>query len=166
MNFCPCHSGNNYSQCCEPFHLQTISAPTPETLMRSRYSAYVIGAIEYIYETYASSCRANQSLESIKAWADSVSFIKLEIIDAPNLSTTDNSLNATNNDTIEGYVEFIASYIDSDELCKLHERSRFIQKNQQWYYVDGKITPHKSVSIGRNSSCPCSSGKKFKRCHQ
>lgn len=167
MNLCPCQSGAVYNLCCEPYHLKQKLVVTPEILMRSRYSAYVVKAIEYIHNTYAPSCRANQSLESIKNWADSVSFINLEIITAPDLTNglVNSFTSVKQNTDEEGYVEFIASYIDNTQLCKLHERSRFIRQNQQWFYIDGKITPHTNKEIGRNEICPCGSGKKFKRCH-
>lgn len=178
MTLCPCQSDLQYKLCCEPFHLQKASAPTPKALMRSRFSAYVVGAVDYIHKTYAPSCRASQTLASIKNWADSVSFVKLEIIDASNAefdsspntanTATNTMLNAIETHTPaknEGFVEFIASYIDGSELCKLHEKSRFIFDDQQWFYLDGKITPHANKTIGRNESCPCESGKKFKRCH-
>ena len=160
--------------------------------MRSRYSAYAIctdinlfkginknqtvqqttqlsqSAIDYIYHTYAPSSRANQSINSIKAWAQSVTFVDLEIVDAPpalsNTKIAPDHDKAINENQF-GYVEFIASYIDGNTLCKLHERSRFIFDNQQWFYLDGDLTPHQSKNIGRNENCPCLSGKKFKRCH-
>ena len=160
--------------------------------MRSRYSAYAIctdrkliksisnnqttqqssqlskSAIDYIYQTYAPSCRVNQSTDSIKAWAQSVTFVNLEIVDAPPVLSQTEAATPHGNDQnkqVLGYVEFIASYVEGNALCKLHERSRFIFENQQWFYLDGDLTPHQSKNIGRNENCPCLSGKKFKRCH-
>lgn len=52
---CPCDSGQTYVDCCGPWHLgllQGLHAPTPETLMRSRYSAYVLGLIDYLLATW------------------------------------------------------------------------------------------------------------------
>lgn len=34
---CPCGSGDTYGNCCRPFH-HGKTAPTAETLMRSRFS--------------------------------------------------------------------------------------------------------------------------------
>ena len=39
---CPCGSGQSYTTCCGPWHAG-VPAPTAEALMRSRYSAYVLG---------------------------------------------------------------------------------------------------------------------------
>src|SRR5947208_1479091 len=47
---CPCHSKKKYKKCCGPAHGGT-PAPTPEALMRSRYSAYVLGLAEYVLDT-------------------------------------------------------------------------------------------------------------------
>ena len=155
MTLCPCNSGNLYNQCCGLF-LDSESRPdTPQKLMRSRYCAYVAKDIDYIYQTYARSSRAQQSKQDIQAWAQSVCFINLEILSSPQPANDDNY----------GYVEFVATYIDGDMLCKLQEKSRFIRTEQTWLYLDGQITPHAHKNIGRNESCPCGSGKKFKRCH-
>ena len=52
---CPCDSGQTYVDCCGPWHaglLQGLHAPTPEALMRSRYSAYVLGLPDYLLATW------------------------------------------------------------------------------------------------------------------
>ena len=52
---CPCDSGKTYADCCGPWHAsdaQGTPAPTPEALMRSRYSAYVLGLIDYLLATW------------------------------------------------------------------------------------------------------------------
>lgn len=40
-NMCPCNSGIAYSSCCKPLIAGDKIATTAETLMRSRYTAYV-----------------------------------------------------------------------------------------------------------------------------
>jgi SEC-C motif-containing protein len=52
---CPCGS-SNYAQCCKPYH-DGAAAPTAEALMRSRYSAYVLGLMDYVYATWHASTR-------------------------------------------------------------------------------------------------------------
>ena len=52
---CPCHTDLPYADCCGPWHKgedQGSFAPTPEALMRSRYSAYVLGLIDYLLATW------------------------------------------------------------------------------------------------------------------
>jgi SEC-C motif-containing protein len=48
---CPCHSGLRYAGCCRPYHERLRSAPTPEALMRSRYSAFALGLDTYLDRT-------------------------------------------------------------------------------------------------------------------
>src|SRR5690606_13083917 len=47
---CPCGSGDSLDQCCGRYHAGT-AAPSAERLMRSRYSAYVLGLIDYLQAT-------------------------------------------------------------------------------------------------------------------
>ena len=52
---CPCGSDALYTACCGLWHVgldSGVHAPTPEALMRSRYSAYVVGHIHYLLATW------------------------------------------------------------------------------------------------------------------
>ncbi|MDO9220991.1 MAG: YchJ family metal-binding protein, partial [Thiobacillus sp.] len=48
---CPCGSGRTLESCCGRFH-SGEPAPDAETLMRSRYSAYVLGLDDYLMATW------------------------------------------------------------------------------------------------------------------
>ena len=48
---CPCGSGRTYAQCCEPLH-DGAPAPTAQALMRSRYTAFVVGDEDYLFRTW------------------------------------------------------------------------------------------------------------------
>ena len=50
-NPCPCGSNKPFAQCCEPYLQGKAIAPTPEALMRSRYSAYAMHQFDYIENT-------------------------------------------------------------------------------------------------------------------
>ena len=82
---------------------------------------------------------------------------KLEIVDAPEVPKYGK----------EGLVEFKAHYTLKNADHVLHERSKFIKEDGQWFYVSAQ---HKnpviqtSTKVGRNDACPCGSGKKFKKC--
>jgi SEC-C motif-containing protein len=54
---CPCGTGLELAQCCEPFIKGKSKAPTAEKLMRSRYSAFALGDIDYIEKTTDPSAR-------------------------------------------------------------------------------------------------------------
>ena len=45
---CPCCSGKPFAECCEPVIAGARKATSAEELMRSRYSAYATGAIDWI----------------------------------------------------------------------------------------------------------------------
>ena len=50
MQLCPCHSQLPYEECCGKFHRGSLPKSALE-LMRSRYSAYALGLVNYIIET-------------------------------------------------------------------------------------------------------------------
>ena len=55
---CPCGSGDVYADCCGRWHAGLAlgeHAPTPEALMRSRYSAYARGLPDYLLATWHAS---------------------------------------------------------------------------------------------------------------
>ncbi|MFZ5827923.1 MAG: YchJ family protein [Bacillota bacterium] len=48
---CPCGSGKKYKACCGLAHTGVEYPADPEQLIRSRYTAYVIGNVDYLYKT-------------------------------------------------------------------------------------------------------------------
>ncbi|HGN1707163.1 TPA: YchJ family protein [Providencia rettgeri] len=147
-----CYCGNNaqFNHCCAPF-LQGKSIPeSPEQLMRSRYSAYVLCNADYLIDTWHPDCHAQEWREEIENSFIQTQWLGLRIISSSYAKSPD-----------EGYVEFSACFIDEkvDHKQLIHERSRFIRVNSRWYYIDG-ITP----KVSRNDLCPCGSGKKYKKC--
>src|SRR5690606_39678562 len=53
---CPCQSGQAYADCCQSLH-QGAPASSPEALMRSRYSAFVLGLEDYLQRSWHLSTR-------------------------------------------------------------------------------------------------------------
>lgn len=47
---CPCSSGRRYSQCCAPYH-RGAEPPDAEHLMRSRYAAFALKEVGYLWKT-------------------------------------------------------------------------------------------------------------------
>ena len=120
---CPCGSDKPFKDCCDPYINGTQKAPTAETLMRSRYSAYTTHAVDYLMATTYLSQRKYHSKSEISNWASSNQWIRLEII------------NATGNT-----VEFKAYFIDSSHQLQIHhEKSTVIFEDENWFYVDGKF---------------------------
>ncbi len=58
-------------------------------------------------------------------------------------------------------VEFKAYYRENDMIHVLHERSKFVKKDGEWLYDSGKFF---NTKVERNESCPCGSGRKYKKC--
>ncbi|CAH0539415.1 YchJ family metal-binding protein [Vibrio marisflavi] len=159
MNLCPCGSSLPYSSCCEPIHNDHSKASTPEQLMRSRYSAHVLGLVEFVVQTYHPDCNAKAQTQQIAESVNS-NWIRLNVVSSEEGIQED-----------EGFVTFQAFLSDNgQELC-LQERSRFIREDGLWYYIDGtfpeeldKPAPILAKKPGRNDPCLCGSGKKFKKC--
>lgn len=149
---CYCNSELAFSQCCEPIINGQLLAPTPEALMRSRYSAYCVGNADYIHQSYADSKKAENSISDIAAFAKHCDFIRLEVLDSVISKNT-------------GEVEFKAHYLADNCHYTLHERSNFILENEQWRYLDGFLFDTPIIKLGRNDPCPCGSQKKYKKCH-
>ena len=63
---CRCHSRRAYKRCCEPLH-QGRPAATPEALMRSRYTAYAMGLVDYVMDTTAAG--SPHRVSDRAAWA-------------------------------------------------------------------------------------------------
>ncbi|MFJ2604999.1 YchJ family protein [Streptomyces sp. NPDC087425] len=114
---CPCGRGEPYDACCGRFHRGEV-APTPEVLMRSRYTAFVRLDEPYLLRTWHPATRpARLDLDPGTRWTG------LEILDA-----TDGTAFHTT-----GTVTFRASFTGGS----LHERSRFERVGGAWLYVDG-----------------------------
>ncbi len=79
---CPCGSKQEYSQCCEPYIKGTKIAPTPEALMRSRYTAYVKVEAPYLKETLAPESRGDFKESDVREWASKSEWLGLEILKA------------------------------------------------------------------------------------
>jgi SEC-C motif-containing protein len=141
---CPCGTGLSYQICCGPYH-QGKPAPTPEALMRSRYSAFCLGKMDYVLETWALPGRPAALTADV-----GIDWKGLQVLSA----SSDGDL---------GKVSFSATFAENGQWCQLREQSRFIKTGDRWFYQDGKAE-WKRLQVGRNDPCPCGSGQKFKKC--
>ena len=147
---CPCGTAKPYRVCCKPLHRGTAQAQTAERLMRSRYSAFCKRHVEYLIATrHPSQCKPDDRA-ALTATIDRHQWLGLRILDKHRGGRTDNV----------GYVEFVAYFSGPGQI---HERSKFVKEDGQWFYFDGE--QRDPVKTGRNEPCWCGSGKKFKRCH-
>ena len=111
-----------YAACCGPAHSGAQAAVDAETLMRSRYSAFVRGDVPYLLATWHASTRpATLALEKNAKW------LGLEI----------RQQRKTGDDTAQ--VEFVARWRVAGRAVRQHERSRFVREEGRWFYVDGDV---------------------------
>jgi len=154
---CPCGSGAPEAACCGPI-IAGAAAPTAVALMRSRYTAYVRGAIDHVIETHAVETRAKVDRDAAARWSRDSQWLGLEILATSAGGPTDG----------EGFVEFIARGATRGTPFAQRERSRFRRVDGRWYYVDGVVVQEplrRPAPPSRNDACPCGSGRKYKRCH-
>lgn len=125
---CPCGRLSTRSQpltyvdCCGRYieHFDVTAAPDAQSLMRSRYSAFVLQRVNYLLATWHSSQRpATLELEPQAQW------LGLEVRGQRSVGVD------------HAEVEFVARYRVAGRAVRLHERSRFVREAGRWYYVDG-----------------------------
>jgi SEC-C motif-containing protein len=154
---CPCGSGSDFDACCSPY-IEGHAAPTAEALMRSRYSAYTLDNQAYLIKTLAPESREEEEQETEQVSDTNMKWLGLEIRSTSKGCVEDET----------GIVEFVAKYKVGDKLGIHHERSNFQREDGCWVCIGGEINPKQEQRIvnkvGRNVSCPCGSGKKFKKC--
>lgn len=150
---CPCGSQKLQTVCCGPYVQGTATAPTAEALMRSRYTAFCLGQVDYLIATQHPRRRHRQDRAILSHTIQTTTWLGLTIV-----ATRQGQPQQT-----QGVVEFVAHFQNLDGTGQLHERSRFLQEQGQWFYVDGDILP--PLLPKRGEPCWCGSGKKFKHCH-
>ncbi|MGH8418789.1 MAG: YchJ family protein [Pseudomonas sp.] len=146
---CPCGSGNLLDGCCGRYHAG-LPAPCAEALMRSRYSAYVLGLVDYLLDTTLPAQKNSLDRESISQWSAQSTWLGLEVESAELLGGKPE----------HAFVTFTARWHDAAGEHSHRERSAFVQNNGRWYFID----PTVQLKAGRNDACPCGSEQKFKKC--
>jgi SEC-C motif-containing protein len=136
---CPCGRRDRrdapvpYATCCGRYIEDATGAtpaPDAETLMRSRYSAFVRERADYLLATWHASTRP----ESIE-FEPGVKWLGLDVRSRSVL------------DADHAEVEFVARRRDAAGVAaRLHERSRFVREGDEdagevarWFYVDGEL---------------------------
>ncbi len=120
---CPCGLRAAYAACCGRYHggALHLRAPTAEALMRSRYSAYVLGLDDYLLATWHASTRP----DTLQPEAMGLKWLGLEV------------RRHTQTDSTHATVEFVARSKRGGRAQRLHEISRFVLEGGRWYYRDG-----------------------------
>lgn len=102
--------------------------------MRSRYSAYARGQMDYLHQTWHPDTR-----HANPADATPVKWIGLEIL----------CVSGGGPDAVKGRVEFVARYKIGGRAMRLHEISEFIKTDGRWYYVAGEVGQRDSSVASR-----------------
>lgn len=135
---CPCRVREaeplRYADCCGLWHEglgRGGHAPTPEALMRSRYSAYALlqgrgpaprALHDYLMRTWHPSTAPGDLELGPMQWTG---------LDVRHQETSGDA----------GVVEFEAHHKVNGRAGQLHELSRFVREGGAWLYVDGVIAP-------------------------
>ena len=88
--------------------------------MRSRYSAYAVGLIGYLLDTWHPSTAPGELELSPVKW------IGLEVLRAEVAGDA-------------GVVEFVALCRANGRAQRMHEVSRFVRHEGRWFYIDGQV---------------------------
>lgn len=122
---CPCGNPAGYTACCGPLHAGALAA-SAEQLMRSRYSAYVLGHEDYLLSSWHPDSRP-PTLQ-LAAQQPPPSWLGLQI------------RHAQEEDDAHATVEFVARYrLGGGRAQRQHETSRFVRVDGRWLYLDGKL---------------------------
>ena len=109
--------------CCGRYLDHDTPAPDAESLMRSRYSAFVLERTAYLLATWHASTRpAELALESGVKWLG-LSVKMHRVIDEAHAE-----------------VAFVARSRVGGRGQRLEERSRFVREGGRWFYVDGDVS--------------------------
>ena len=118
---CPCGRPAAYADCCGRYHAgpQALQAPDPESLMRSRYSAFVLDVRAYLLDTWHPSTRpaAIEPPEPGLTWLGLT--VRHADMQGENL----------------GRVSFVARSKLGGRAHRLEELSEFVKEAGRWYYL-------------------------------
>ncbi len=123
-DLCPCGRAASYADCCGRYHAGPLHllAPDPESLMRSRYSAFVKDVRAYLLATWHPSERPAE----IEPPEDGLRWLGLEVKRAAVLGES------------RGEVEFVARCKVGGRAHRLHEISEFVREGDRWFYLKAR----------------------------
>jgi SEC-C motif-containing protein len=111
-----------FAQCCGRYLGGHEAAPDAASLMRSRYTAYVLCDEPYLLATWHPGTRPAQV-----PFDPGAKWLGLEVRDHRAV------------DAGHAEVEFVARCKAESRAVRLRERSRFVREGGRWYYVDGEL---------------------------
>jgi SEC-C motif-containing protein len=126
IGVCPCGSGKTYALCCGPCHRGEL-VKSAEALMRSRYSAYALGLVDYILKTthpeHPDAKRPEEiRRKEIEEFCTTTIFKGLKILDSQ-----------------EDKVKFTAFLHMDGKDFSFTEKSTFGKVDGKWLYLKGEL---------------------------
>jgi SEC-C motif domain protein len=127
---CPCGRADarkqplSLARCCGRYlaDFEHTPAPDAESLMRSRYAAFVLEDARYLLATWHPSTRPPEI-----GFEPGLKWLGLQVREHQPLDAT------------HAEVEFVARSRLAGRAHRLHERSRFVCEDGRWFYVDGEM---------------------------
>ena len=97
--------------------------------MRSRYTAYVEGAVDYVVATTSAAARAAIDRAQLEEYCRGLRGMSLQIVETVAGGSGDDA----------GVVVFAATLKSQGRRFVQRERSRFAREQGRWVYVDGDV---------------------------
>jgi SEC-C motif-containing protein len=139
---CPCTSGLRYRQCCARYHKGEAEAPDAEALMRSRYSAFALGEVEYLWRTLHPehpdrSKPRDELLRELRAVARGHKYPRLHVLDRSLPPDT----------TGTARVLFHARVFETGKDRSFVECSEFRHDGTGWRYLSGEALAPSALPV-------------------
>lgn len=134
-----------------------VKAETADELLRARYTAFVLGNMEFVTATTHPNSRREDVDQANREWSEESTWHGLEVSESRSVGED------------VTFVTFEARFTRGGVPQTHRERSRFERVDGQWFFVSCELLKNPTIRYaqpppGRNAPCPCGSGKKFKRC--
>lgn len=126
--YCPCGNNKVFEDCCKPYIDGKEKPETAELLMRSRYTAFTKGKVDYLLKTHEPGSRPAKERNKMLKWMNSVEWLGLVILNTEKGQIKDST----------GKVEFRAIYIEDGFTQAIHEKSIFVKHKGNWLYANGE----------------------------
>jgi SEC-C motif-containing protein len=124
---CPCGLPATQEACCGRYITGFEAAPTPEALMRSRYTAFAMGTkvgVGYLLATHHPEYRPSNLERDLGATMGDTHWTSLQIRSSSSKGDA-------------GVVEFVAGYREDGQIGEMRERSQFLREKGLWLYTTG-----------------------------
>lgn len=141
---CPCGFGERYAACCKRFH-RGEEPPTPGLLMRSRFSAFALGELPYLYRTLdpAHPDRAREEaafLADLRRSRAGIRYTKLRVLEEEPSEGRDRAR-----------VLFHAELYQAGKELSFAEASLFLRREEGWRYHSGEGRALRSADPALNT---------------